>query len=118
MDIRRKVGNRIIRAYLLDSVIKENRIERIQASLRGPKDKFQDFAKFLILRANVQKAEIRILAETGVYENLRIVGTDSDAVAELEPEEIVKIFTDALMELESYDTSLLLSIDSRLVSEE
>jgi hypothetical protein len=113
-DIRRKVGNQVIRAYLLDPVLESNNIQRMNGKLRGPKDEFKDFAKFLILKVSIDDSPIRFLAESGVYENLRIVGVDSTNLAEKESEDLIKIFTDALADLESYETTLILSDDSKV----
>ena len=112
IDIRRIVGNQVIRAYLLDDIIKSHRVERIPGKLRGPKNEFKDFAKFLVLRLKNGDLEFNILAEAGVYENLRIVGTDSKVLAMKTRDEIIKIFTDALEEPEKNDTKLILSNDS------
>ncbi|UCE09644.1 MAG: hypothetical protein JSW61_11810 [Candidatus Thorarchaeota archaeon] len=114
MDIRRKVGNRIIRSYLLASCIDNNRIERIKASLRGPKGEFKDFAKFLIVALNHEGERVQVLVESGVYENLRIVGTDSDAFASLDPESIMAIFAKALSKPGDCDASLVMSSDSKV----
>jgi hypothetical protein len=111
-DIRRKVGNQVIRAYLLDPVIGSNKIERMSGKLRGPKNEFKDFAKFLILRVSIDGSSARFLAEAGVYENLRIVGVDSSSLAERDSEDLITIFTDALADLDSFDTTLVLSDDS------
>ncbi|MBN2228823.1 MAG: hypothetical protein JW779_04445 [Candidatus Thorarchaeota archaeon] len=112
IDIRRKVGNQVIRAYLLKDMIASNRIERIPGKLRGPKGEFKDFAKFLILRIKNGDSEFRVLAESGVYENLRIVATDSEEFAQHAPDELIQIFTDALEKPDSNDTMLILSEDS------
>ena len=112
VDIRRKVGNRIIRAYLLEHVLSGNHNERIDASLRGPKGGFNDFAKFLIIRALHDGKEVEILVESGVYENLRIVGTNSKAIAELGADEIVKSLTDSLLEIATHQTVVVMSTDS------
>ncbi|MHA2024735.1 MAG: hypothetical protein ACW98U_02445 [Candidatus Thorarchaeota archaeon] len=111
-DIRRKVGNQVIRAYLLDSVLASKKIERMNGKLRGPKNEFKDFAKFLILRVSIDGLSARFLAEAGVYENLRIVAVDPIKIAERESEDLIKLFTDALADLDSYDTTLVLSDDS------
>lgn len=111
-DIRRKVGNQVIRAYLLDPVLGSNKIERMNGKLRGPKNEFKDFAKFLILSVSIDGSSTRFLAEAGVYENLRIVAVDSDKIAERETEELIQLFTEALADLESYNTTLILSNDS------
>ncbi|MHA1577147.1 MAG: hypothetical protein ACTSU3_07285 [Candidatus Thorarchaeota archaeon] len=112
MDLRRKVGNRVLRAYLLETISDDERVERITISVRGPKDEFKDSAKFLVLKAFENKVGFRILVEAGVYENLRIVGTDSQQLAEKEPDEIIGIFTDALKNLEDWNTSIVISNDS------
>ncbi|MHA1950817.1 MAG: hypothetical protein ACW99G_11165 [Candidatus Thorarchaeota archaeon] len=113
-DIRRKVGNQVIRAYLLDTVLDSNNIERMNGKLRGPKDEFKDFAKFLILKVSIDNSSVRFLAESGVYENLRIVAVDSNDFAEKESEDLINIFTDALADLEAYETTLILSDDSNV----
>ncbi len=113
-DIRRKVGNQVIRAYLLDSIIESNRIERMQGRLRGPKNEFKDFAKFLILQLSIDGSPASFLAESGVYENLRIVAVDSNELAERDSEELIRIFTDALENPEPYNTKLVLSDDSKV----
>jgi hypothetical protein len=114
IDIRRKVGNQVIRAYLLNDIIATNRVKRIQGKLRGPKDEFKDFANYLILHVRNSKAEFRVLAEAGVYENLRIVGTDSVKFAEQTPDEVIKAFTIALEDPEPNNTTLILSKDSKV----
>ena len=113
-DIRRIVGNQVIRAYLLDEIIGSRRVEKIPGKLRGPKNEFKDFAKFLIIEIKDGDSEYRILVEAGVYENLRIVGTDSEELAKKTQEEVIKIFTDALEEPEQKDTKLILSDDSQV----
>ena len=114
IDIRRKVGNQIIRAYLLDKIVEAENIERIPGKLRGPKDEFKDFDKFLILQVKDGEETFRVLAETGVYENLRIVATDSEALAGKPPEAITKTFTDALQDPETYDTKLIISNSAKV----
>ena len=114
IDIRRIVGNQVIRAYLLDDILKTRRVEKIPGKLRGPKNEFKDFAKFLIVKMKNGNAEFRILAEAGVYENLRIVGTDSEELEKKTRDEIIKIFTDALENPEVNDTKLILSSDSEV----
>jgi len=111
-DIRRKVGNQVIRAYLLDPVLGSNKVERTNGRLRGPKNEFKDFAKFLILRVSIDGSPTKFLAEAGVYENLRIVGVDSSSLAERDSEYLIKLFTDALEDLDSFETTLFLSDDS------
>ena len=117
IDIRRKVGNQIIRAYLLKPSFEQEKVVRIKAILRGPKDEFKDFASFLVLKATDGRNNFGILAEAGVYENLRIVGTDSEVIANLPAEAIVKSFTQALENPEPHQTSLILSNDSKVQAE-
>ena len=112
MDIRRKVGNQIIREYLLDNIVKKNKVIRIPGRLRGPKNEFKDFAKFLILQVSIEGAPVRFLAEAGVYENLRIVAVDSNNLSNRNSDELIQIFTDALEKPDQYNTMVLLSDDS------
>ena len=112
IDIRRKVGNQVIREYLLDVVLKNSSIVRVTGKLRGPKNEFKDFAKFLILEVVVEGVSARFLAESGVYENLRIVAVDSNNLAQQSPEDLIRIFTKALENPEQYNTKLILSEDS------
>ena len=112
VDLRRKVGNKVIRAYLLKPIIKEKRIQKLKGALRGPKNEFKDFAKFLVLNVAKDGRILRILAEAGVYENLRIVGTDDADMLNLQPDEIISTFTNALEEPIVHDAMLVLSIDS------
>ena len=114
IDIRRIVGNQVIRVYLLDDIKKTDRVEKIPGKLRGPKNEFKDFAKFLIVRMKNGDSEFKILAEAGVYENLRIVGTDSEELAKMPRDDVIKIFTDALEYPEKNDTKLILSDDSEV----
>ena len=114
IDIRRIVGNQVIRAYLLDGIKDTRRVEKVLGKLRGPKNEFKDFAKYLIVKVKNGKSEFKILAEAGVYENLRIVGTDSEELAKKTRDEVIKIFTDALEDPELNDTKLLLSHDSEV----
>ena len=114
LDIRRIVGNQVIRAYLLDEIIESRRVEKIPGKLRGPKNEFKDFAKFLIVKVKNGDSEYKILAEAGVYENLRIVGTDSEELTKKTRDEVIKIFTDALEEPDQNDTKLILSNDSEV----
>jgi hypothetical protein len=86
----------------------------MNGKLRGPKDEFKDFAKFLILKVSIDNSSVRFLAESGVYENLRIVAVDSNDFAEKESEDLINIFTDALADLEAYETTLILSDDSNV----
>ena len=112
IDVRRKVGNQIIREYLLDSVVKNNTIIRVPGKLRGPKNEFKDFAKFLILQISIDGSSARFLAEAGVYENLRIVAVDTNNLADRKSEDLIRIFTEALQNPEQYKTTLVLSDDS------
>ncbi|TFF92298.1 hypothetical protein EU545_01390 [Candidatus Thorarchaeota archaeon] len=112
IDIRRKVGNRIVRAYLLDEMTARNAITRIKATLRGPKKEFKDFDKFLILSAQNSGKQYRILAEAKVYDNLRIVATDSETISESDPQEIISIFTGALQDPSGHNAMLIVSEDS------
>jgi hypothetical protein len=114
IDIRRIVGNQVIRAYLLDDIMDTRRVEKIPGKLRGPKNEFKDFAKFLIVKMKNGNSEFKILAEAGVYENLRIVGTNSEELAKKSRDEVIKIFTDALEDPELNDTKLILSNDSEV----
>ncbi len=117
IDIRRKIGNRIIRAYLLDAILNSEKVDTMKASLRGPKGEFKDFAKFLILNASQDGLQFRILAETGVYENLRVVGTDSEEIANQDPDALEKQFCDALQNHVEWNASLTISVDSRIKPE-
>ncbi|MFW9807514.1 MAG: hypothetical protein ACFFFK_12365 [Candidatus Thorarchaeota archaeon] len=112
IDVRRKVGNQIIRDYLLDSVATSDAIIRVSGKLRGPKNEFQDFAKFLILEITMSGISERFLAQAGVYENLRIVAVDSMGLANQSAEELINIFTKALENPEKFNTILVLSEDS------
>ncbi len=114
IDIRRIVGNQVIRAYLLDEIMETRRVEKIPGKLRGPKNEFKDFAKFLIIKMMNGDSEIKILVEAGVYENLRIVGTDSEQLTKKTRDEVIKIFTDALENPDLNDTKLILSNDSEV----
>lgn len=114
IDVRRKVGNQIIREYLLDNVANDNAIVRVSGRLRGPKNEFKDFAKFLILQVNIEGSTGRFLAETGVYENLRIVAVDSTKLATRDSKDLINIFTEALENPEKYNTTLILSDDSEV----
>jgi len=114
IDIRRIVGNQVIRAYLLDEIMDTHRVEKIPGKLRGPKNEFKDFAKFLILKMKNGDSEMKILVEAGVYENLRIVGTDSEQLTKKTRDEVIKIFTDALENPDLNDTKIILSNDSEI----
>ena len=112
IDIRRKVGNQVIREYLLDTVVKKNSIIRVPGKLRGPKNEFKDFAKFLILEISVDGSPAQFLAEAGVYENLRIVAVNSNSLADQSADDLIRIFTEALQNPEQYNSTLILSDDS------
>jgi hypothetical protein len=114
IDIRRKVGNQIIRAYLLNNVIESDRVRKVSAKLRGPKNEFKDFDNFLIIHIKKGGFEYKVLAEAGVYENLRIVATDSEEFAQRTPDEVIRAFTNALEEPEPKNTTLILSRDSKI----
>ena len=117
IDIRRKVGNQIVRAYLLEPILESQSITRAEISLRGPKNEWKDFAKFLVLRVTEGENEFGFLAETGVYENLRIVGTDSEEIAQKSPSEITLAFTEALKDPQGCNAVVILSTDSKVKSE-
>jgi hypothetical protein len=112
-DIRRKVGNQIIRAYLLENAMSKNRLERIKATLRGPKNEFKDFDDFFILSASFD-GNLKILVEANVYDNLRIVGTDSERIMSMDAVQIISLFTEMLDDLESHATKLILSEKSKV----
>jgi hypothetical protein len=112
IDIRRKVGNQVIREYLLDKVVNSSTIIRIPGKLRGPKNEFKDFAKFMILKISIDGVGASFLAETGVYENLRIVAVDSNRLADRKSEDLISIFTEALQNPDIYNSTLILSDDS------
>jgi len=113
-DIRRKVGTQIHRAYLLNDAFAKNRIEKIIASLRGPKDEFKDFDNFFVISASQGPQEFRILVEANVYENLRIIATDSEYIAAGDPDTIIEIFTAVLTELENHNTKLTVSESTKV----
>ena len=112
IDIRRKVGYQVIREYLLDNVVKNAAIIRVPGKLRGPKNEFKDFANFMILKISLDGASASFLAETGVYENLRIVAIDSANLADRMSEDLISLFTDALENPDIYNSTLVLSDDS------
>ncbi len=114
IDLRRKVGNQVIRAYLLNDILQRGLTRRVHVSLRGPKDEFKDFAKHFVLQGRHDEGEFRILVESGVYENLRIVGTDSQAISDMDGSEIIGLFTDALKNPDQYGCTILLSDDSKI----
>ena len=115
IDIRRKVGNQIIRKYLLNTIAESNKIKRISGKLRGPKNEFKDFAKFLILEISIDGTRVRFLAEAGVYENLRIVAVNSNTLAERNSENLIQIFTEALENPTLHNASVVLSDDSSVI---
>jgi hypothetical protein len=112
-DIRRIVGNQIIRAYLLEKAMSANRLECIKAALRGPKNEFKDFDDFFVLRASID-GNLKILVEANVYDNLRIVGTDSEEIANMNAKQIIEMFTEMLDDLEGHATTLILSQNSKV----
>jgi hypothetical protein len=112
-DIRRKVGNQIIRAYLLENAMSANRLERIKATLRGPKNEFKDFDDFFVLRASID-GNLKILVEANVYHNLRIVGTDSEKILTMDPSQIISLFTKVLDDLEGHNATVMLSENSKV----
>jgi hypothetical protein len=114
IDIRRKVGNRILRAYLLDPLLRTDRVDTLKASLRGPKNEFQDFDKYLILSVNYEGMRFRLLAESGVYENLRLVATDSEEIANRDSDELERAFTGALQDFDRWQARLAISPESRI----
>ncbi|MHA1902572.1 MAG: hypothetical protein ACXADL_04955 [Candidatus Thorarchaeota archaeon] len=114
IDIRRKVGNRVLRAYLLKDILEADRIEKVKATLRGPKSEFKDFAKFMVLRITEAKKVFHLLAESGVYENLRVVGVDDIDIAGRNPEDLLKVFTSSLQNPATNNASLILSIDTNV----
>ncbi len=113
-DIRKLVGNQIIRAYLLEGLLSSNRIVREKATLRGPKNEFKDFDDFLVIRLTSENSAFKLLIEANVYQNLRIVGTDSEDLAQKDPDYIVALVTDALVQPDRYETTLLLSDNSKV----
>lgn len=104
----------MIRAYLLNKAIESNRVENVGAKLRGPKGEFKDFDNFLIVHVKNGEAEFKVLVEAGVYENLRIVATDSEELAQQTPEEVIRTFTNALEEPEPNNTTLILSKNTKI----
>ncbi|MHA1924863.1 MAG: hypothetical protein ACXABV_05465 [Candidatus Thorarchaeota archaeon] len=112
-DIRRKVGNQIIRAYLLENVLSANRLECVNATLRGPKNEFKDFDDFFVLSASNDE-NLKILVEANVYQNLRIVGTDSERITNMNTEQIISLFTEMLDDPESHATTLIISENSKV----
>jgi hypothetical protein len=115
IDIRRKVGNQIIRKYLLNTIVESNKIARISGKLRGPKNEFKDFAKFLILELSIDGIRVKFLAEAGVYENLRIVAVNSNTLAERNSESLIRLFTEALESPALHNASVVLSDDSSVI---
>ncbi|NHI89559.1 MAG: hypothetical protein EAX87_08555 [Candidatus Thorarchaeota archaeon] len=115
IDIRRKVGNQIIRKYLLNTIAESDKITRISGKLRGPKNEFKDFAKFLILELSIDGMQAKFLAESGVYENLRIVAVNSNTLAERSSESLIQIFTESLESPALHNASIVLSDDSSVI---
>jgi len=115
-DIRRIVGNQIIRAYLLEEMISKDLVVKKSVKMRGPKDEFKDFAQYLVLEFKNGKDDLRILAESGVYENLRIVGTDLKDLENLTSDEIIDLFTNVLKEPDKFKARLTISEDSKIAT--
>ncbi len=116
IDIRRLVGNRVIRAYLLKDILDSEYVQYLEASLRTPKDEFKDFDKFLIVEATVNGFQFRILVESGVYENLRIVATNNVDVMNIDPDDLINMFVEALNKPSEYNLILILSPETRVKS--
>jgi hypothetical protein len=55
-----------------------------------------------------------LLAESGVYENLRVVGVDDIDIAGRNPEDLLKVFTSSLQNPATNNASLILSIDTNV----
>ncbi len=117
IDIRQLVGNKLIRAYVLKPLLELARVQRVKASLRGFKGEFKDFAYFLVLKARDSQGELMLLAEAGVYQNLRIVGADRRDLSTRPASEIIDIFTNASSDPEAHDAILVLSMDSKVRAE-
>ncbi len=109
------MGNQIVRAYLLERITASGAIDRMKATLKGPKSEFKDFDRYLILSIQNGLDSYRILAQAKVYENLRIVATDNEAVSEGNPEDIIKLFTEPLEDPASYDARLVISETSVVI---
>jgi hypothetical protein len=103
-----------VRAYLLKPLLEESRVQRMKATLRGPKDEFKDFADYLVLKAHSKWGDFQMLVEAGVYDNLRIVGADREEMNQRQPDELLAMFADALEDPTSHDVVLLISTDSRV----
>lgn len=116
IDIRRKVGNMIVRSYLLKPLLAGARIQTVDVTMRGPKNEFQDFARFIVVRTKYDGRVVALLAESGVYENIRIVGVDSQSIENLQPDQIIDLFTMALTEPETHDSVLMVSRDSSVLT--
>ncbi|MFO7835428.1 MAG: hypothetical protein R6V83_02145 [Candidatus Thorarchaeota archaeon] len=115
-DIRMKVGNKIIRSYLLDKSFKENRVDKTKLSLRGPKNDFFDAAKFLVVRIHKDDESYAFLIQAGVYSNLRIVGSNSEKITRLKSDEIVDLVTEPLENPSKYDCRITLSDDTKVTA--
>ncbi len=116
-DVRRKVGNIVIRAFLLKGLLESQNVERVTAQLRGPKDEFKDFDRFAVLAGVSGGVPFKILVESGVYENLRIVAADGGHVLTMGPREMVEVFTRVLMHPADYSAGLVVSVSSRVRAE-
>ena len=117
IDLRQLVGNKIIRAYVLKPLLEQARVQWFKASLRGPKGEFKDFADFLVLKARDSQGELMFLVEAGVYQNMRIVGTDRRDLSTRLGSEVIDIFTNASSDPKAHDATLVLSIDSKVRAE-
>jgi hypothetical protein len=111
------VGNQIIRAYLLENAMSANCLEHVKATLRGPKNEFKDFDDFFVLSASID-GNLKILVEANVYQNLRIVGTDSEKITNMDAKQIISLFTKILDDPESHATKLILSEKSKVSAKE
>ena len=110
------MGNQIIRAYLLEEMLSKDLFVKKSVKMRGPKDEFKDFAQYLVLEFKNGKDNLRILAESGVYENLRIVGTDLKDLEKLTSDEIIGLFTNVLKEPDKFKAMLTISEDSKIAT--
>ena len=92
-DTRRKTGAYIIREYVLDNLINEDRVSEIHATLITPDGKWRDIEKFVIVENND-----KFLVETKVYDNIRIVGVSSEELSKQTKEDIYNAFIRATKE--------------------
>ena len=98
----------------MEGLLSGDRIVREKAILRGPRDEFKDFDDFFVMYMTSENVAFRVLVEANVYQNLRIVGTDNESLAQKDPDYIVALVTDALAQPDRYQTTLLLSDSSRV----